>query len=246
MLLVSEMEFHRFKQNDRNTAGNVDILSDVKQPNERELVKTYTKMEHALQDPSLSDQVKVAKHVEAMNDFTVLRNRVTGNVEQQLPHTRGSGDNDAVMDDAVELMPLTLQKSARQLLERLSKRKDLISWNANGEVTMAGKRLAGSHIGDLVGGVLRTRKTAVPSRGSFLNVLAEANVPDEFIRNKTALVHYRRIKIGDASKRPPGLPQLQENDVHEEAKRLTHSALLKKRKRAPKVKRVGNIKWKNL
>ena len=80
MLLVPETEFRRLQQCDRKTSS--DILGDVKRPNERELVKTYANMERTLQDPSISDQNKVSKHVEYMNDFSVLRNRVTGDVRK--------------------------------------------------------------------------------------------------------------------------------------------------------------------
>jgi len=143
-------------------------------------------------------------------------------------------------------MPPTLQKPARQLLQRLIKRKDLISWNENGEVTIGGERLAGSHIGDLVSDVLRTRKATTPLRSSFLDVLAKANVPDEFVRNKTALAHFRKMKNGEVSRRPPGLPALQQQDIESEnATRLMHS-IGKKKKQVPKVKRLGNIKWKTL
>ena len=126
----------------------------MKRPDERELVKTYANMERTLRDPSISDQNKVAKHVEYMNDFSVLRNRITGEDRKKL--SRGNVTNeeeeeeDGTVKDVVELMPPTLQKPARQLLQRLFKRKDLISWNKNGEVTIGGERLAGSHIGDLV------------------------------------------------------------------------------------------------
>ena len=74
MLLVPEVEFQRLQQCDRKVS--TDILGQVKRPNERELVKTYTDMERTLQDPSTSDQTKVAKQEQYMNDFSVLRNRI--------------------------------------------------------------------------------------------------------------------------------------------------------------------------
>ena len=245
MLLVPEVEFQRLQQCDRKVS--TDILGQVKHPNERELVKTYTDMERTLQDPSTSDQTKVAKHVEYMNDFSVLRNRVTGNAPKELSRANEMNEEeDATVKDAVELMPPTLQKHARQLLLRLIKRKDLISWNDNGEVTIEGKQIAGSHIGDLVSDVLRTRKATTPLRSSFLDVLAKANVPDEFVRNKTALAQFRKMKNGEVSRRPPGLPALQQRDIDDENEIQLVQSIRKKKKRVPKVKRLGNIKWKNL
>ena len=247
MLLVPEVEFQRLQECDRKASA--DILRQVKRPNERELVRTYTDMERTLHDPSISDQTKVAKHVEYMNDFSVLRNRVTGGApkESSRANEMNKEEEDATVKDAVELMPPTLQKNARQLLQRLIKRKDLISWNDKGEVTIGGKQMMGSHIGDLVADVLRTRKSTTPYRSSFLDVLTKVNVPDEFVRNKTALAQFRKMKNGDVSRRPPGLPELQQRDLdNDEAKSLAQS-IRKKTKRVPKVKRLtNNIKWKNL
>ena len=219
----------------------------MKRPNEREHVKTYTDMELILQDPSTSDQTKVVKHVESMNDFSVMRNRDTGGAHNESSRANEMNEEeDATVKDAVELMSLTLQKHARQLLLRLIKRKDLIPWNDSGEVTIEGKQMPGSHIGDLVSDVLRTRKATTPLRSSFLDVLPKANVPDEFVRNKPALAQFRKMKNGEVSRRPLGLPALQQRDIVDENEiQLVHS-IRKKKKRVPKVKRLGNIKWKNL
>ena len=263
MLMVPEVEFRRLQEQcGRNALSprSMDILDEVKRPIERELVKTYSNMEHSLKDPSISGQEKVAKHVESMNDFTTLRDRITGSVgqqqqqqqrEQQLSSGQSNADDDATVNDAIEMMPLSLQKSARQLLQRLSRRKDLISWNENGEVKIDGKQLAGSNIGDLVGDVLRTRKTETPLRESFLTVLSEANVPDEFVRNKTALARYRQIKGGDVRKqqRPPGIPWMQDkedgNERKEKQMRSVHSVL--KRKKIGAIRKAKqNINWKSL
>ena len=64
---------------------------------------------------------------------------------------------------------------------------------------MEGKLLPGSNISDLVSDVMRTRKQVAALRSSFLDVLARANVPDEFVRNKTALAQFRKVKSGDVS-----------------------------------------------
>ena len=97
--------------------------------------------------------------------------------------------------------------------------------------------------------VLRTRQATTPLRSSFLDVLAKINVPDEFVRNKTALADFRKIKNGEVlrGRRPPGLPTLQGQDMEtNKTVRLLHSTQ-KKKERVPKVKRLGgNIKWKNL
>ena len=151
-------------------------------------------------------------------------------------------DSDAIVTEAIELLPSAQRERGRQLFQRLRKRKDLISWNDKGEVTIEGKLLPGSNIGDLVSDVMRTRKQVAPLRSSFLNVLSKANIPDEFVRNKTALTQFRKAKSGDVSPRPPGLPELKERDLEDIGREY---AVMKRR--APKVKRIGKtIKWKNL
>ena len=130
-----------------------------------------------------------------------------------------------------------MKKTAGQLLQRLAKHRDIIEWDDKGVVKIRGKTMSGSHIGDLIGDILRTRKTVNPLRGTFLNALAEANIPDEFVRNKDALNEYRNIKIGSRQMmRPPGLPE----------KLIRMVQAPDKKGRIPKVKRLGKqIKWKN-
>ena len=253
MILVPEMEFERLKECDKNDTRSSEILNEVKRPNEMELVKIYRNMENALNDDSIPAQEKQQKHVEAMNNFTLLRDRINNKVNEPLAQKKGvrndpedDGDDDdgrdQTLSEVVDLFPPTLKGTASQLLQRLSKRRDIIDWDDKGVVKIDGKRISGSHIADLIGDIIRTRKTVNPLRRTFLNALAKANIPDEFVRNKEALTQYRNIKVGTRQvNRPPGLPE-----------KLLEKTLLKRalgvRKRLTKVKRLTNtkIKWKEL
>ena len=208
MVLVPEMEFRRFQKCDEKVS--TDILDEVTRPNERALVKNYTRMERMMHDPVIPDQEKVARHVESMNDFLLLKDKLGESSQKRSEMIKPSDANkesDATVTEAIELLPLAQRERGRQLFQRLQRRKDLISWNDKGEVTIEGKLLPGSNIGDLVSDVMRTRKQVAPLRSNFLDVLARANVPDEFVRNKTALVQLRKVKSRDVSRRPPGLRQ---------------------------------------
>ena len=243
MLLVPEVEFRRLQKCDENVS--TDILDEVKRPNELALVKKYTHMERMMHDPVIPDQEKVARHVESMNDFLVLKKKLGESSQNEPEMTKPSNvnksENDAIVTEAIELLPLAQRERGRQLFQRLQRRKDLISWNDKGEVTMEGRLLPGSNISDLVSDVMRTRKQVAPLRSSFLDVLARANVPDEFVRNKTALAQFRKVKSGDVSQRPPGLPELQERDLDSIGRMYTQ------KRRGAKVKQLGKaIKWKNL
>ena len=74
MVLVPEMEFRRFQKCDEKVS--TDILDEVTRPNERALVKNYTRMERMMHDPVIPDQEKVARHVESMNDFLLLKDKL--------------------------------------------------------------------------------------------------------------------------------------------------------------------------
>ena len=243
MVMVPEVEFRQLQQ--CTEKASKDILDEVRRPNERALVKNYTHMERMMRDPTLSDQEKVARHVESMNKFLTLKSKLGGSLqnESEMENPRQMDkESDATVKEAIELLPLAQRDRGRQLFQRLQKRKDLISWNDKGEVTIEGKLIPGSNISDLVSDVMRTRKQIAPLRSNFLDVLAKANVPDEFVRNKTALTQFRKLKSGDVSHRPPGLPELQERDLENIGREYAS-----KKRRAPKVKRLGKtIKWKNL
>ena len=256
MILVPEMEFQRLKECNENDTRSSEILNEVKRPDETELVKIYRGMENALNDSSIPAQEKRQKHVQAMNNFTLLRDRINNRVTEPLvrekseitDREKGTGNDDdesgderhQTLSDVVDLFPPTLKRTAHQLLQRLSRRRDIIDWDEKGEVKIGGKRMSGSHIGDLVGDIIRTRKTVNPLRRTFLNALAEANIPDEFVRNKDALTEYRGIKGGSRRAiRPPGLPE----KLFEKS---SEKLLGVRKKRAPKVKRLDKIKWKTL
>ena len=160
----------------------------------QELVKTYRFMENVVRNPTKSEQQKAGEHEEAMNDFAVLRNRIAGTQHGVQNFSAPSApSSDAVTEGAVAMMPPTLQKQARQLMQHLRGNGDIILWSPNGEVSIKGERLVGSNITDLVGDVLR-------SCNQFLQVLATLNAPEELMQNKAALSRHCHIK-----KEPPPL-----------------------------------------
>ena len=73
---------------------------------------------------------------------------------------------------------------------------DLVSWTADGDVSIQGEPLKRVNFTDLLSGVVRSRpsKNIPPPYEKFLKALAEANIPESIIKNKTALNQYRAIK----------------------------------------------------
>lgn len=64
-----------------------------------------------------------------------------------------------------------------------------IGWNKNGELTTSGVTLPGTNIVDLIGDVMRARKTvaAPPGIDQFARGLSEINVPREVVGNRNRL-----------------------------------------------------------
>lgn len=230
MVLLPSSHFQRlqnFEQDQQQRTSKRDIIDAVKRPEEQELVKVYTRMENVLADGTKSEHEKAAEHAEALNELGVLRDRVFNRRDALLSTLKPSaatsssstgathaGQQDAVVEGTVEMMPKSLQRHARQLMRRLHENGNVVSWSPSGEVTIGGQRLAGSNIADLVGDVLRARKIGeVPGRERFLRALAEINAPEELVRNKGALARYRTIKAlsslqsqTQTFQHPPGIP----------------------------------------
>ncbi len=94
------------------------------------------------------------------------------------------------------------QPTAKFLLEELAKHPGVISFDpATYEVNIRGKRMRGSNITDLLGHVLRSRKSvrAPAHADSFLKLLADLNLPEELVRNKYQISRFRKYKQGDPS-----------------------------------------------
>ena len=91
MVMVPEMEFRRLQQCTEKVS--TDILDEVKRPNERALVKNCTHMERMMRNPVLSDQEKVARHVESMNKFLTLISKLgeSSQNESEIEKTTSSG-----------------------------------------------------------------------------------------------------------------------------------------------------------
>jgi hypothetical protein len=91
----------------------------------------------------------------------------------------------------LQLIPLQQRKKSRQLLELISKSKN-ISWNELGEILVNGALIHKSNIVDLVAvatknGKLRKSQISLPGLNQLIAFIREANIPNsllgsEFIR----------------------------------------------------------------
>ena len=96
-----------------------DILSSVKQPNEQQLVKVYRRMDNVLNDPTKSDYEKTMEHGEALDEFTVLRDRIAHRKNLTKPDHDVDIPKDSVIENTLTNMPNTTKEPARQLMNLL-------------------------------------------------------------------------------------------------------------------------------
>ena len=241
IVLVPHAKFMQMKECEtRNRSSSV--MESVQRPEQQLMIKKFNMAQQALEDPSKTKEEQVSMYNDSMNEFSILRDRI-----KQVPSVQKKSN--IVSEDVVSVMPVSLQSSARNLMDRLRRNEDAISWTPLGEVSIHGQKLPGVNITDLVSDVIRASKSEVPDRDRFLRILSELNTPEAFIKNKTALAHYRRIKNTSVLNRPPGIPQ---NQLE-----LNNMSLLssddegmpgkKKKKKTPsKYVDPKSINWENL
>ena len=194
---------------------NNDVLQSIQQPEQREMLRRYHLAQNVLEDARRSphDDAKMAEHREAMQDFSLLRDRrgVVKLPEQPVAKKRRLEDGDINDDDevkmseaektdseVVDVLPDSQKENAQKMLQLLRAHgEEIISWSPRGDVSIHGERLQGLNIADLVNDVLQSSRSStrsMPQQESFLTALADANVPEALIKNKAALELYREIK----------------------------------------------------
>ena len=83
------------------------------------------------------------------------------------------------------------------LLEKIKQNPDIMKWDDHGRLILDGKPRQGTHIVDLIGDSLRTRKNSNPTGWEmFTKGLAQMNTPEHFVRNKERRSALRSFKSG--------------------------------------------------
>ena len=106
-------------------------------------------------------------------------------------------------ETAVESVPQRFRKKAKQLMKHMERMKDL-SWTPAGEMVYRGRKIPRSNIVDLVGDMMRQRKSVPDPVGweVFASALKHSNVPTEFIGHKGRqrwMSKARTTPVGDRS-----------------------------------------------
>ena len=91
---------------------------------------------------------------------------------------------DAIAEEVISSVPVTLKTKAKRLLEKIRKSQGAIQFNEKGELLSAGKVMPGTHAVDLVNDVLRKRKGSNPKGWrEFSRQLAHLNPPQDLVGN---------------------------------------------------------------
>lgn len=173
---------------------NKPDLTPIRSPNQDQLEKTIGEMSNILHDDQLPDDTKSSRFNEKIKDFTIYADKIT------TPTAAATAIAKNPIQPTFSSLPKTFQQPAKILLTELERFPNRVNWS-NNELTVDGKRLVGSNLVDLVGDVLRNRKTASsqPYMDTFLQLLADLNVPETFIRNKNRLARFRSLKTVNES-----------------------------------------------
>ena len=154
-----------------------------------------------LQDDTLPESLKASRINEKVKNYSVFANKLLAPTKA-LQHTTatttaGQEEEEEASENFFNSLPSTFRSPAKVLMDKLRKHPETIKWNpTTHEVSVQGRTLRGSNIIDLIGHVLRSRKSAqAPVHGNaFLKVLADLNVPEELVKNKYQISRFRSYK----------------------------------------------------
>ncbi len=176
----------------------IDMLEQMKKvnltpllnPNKDQVVKEMNEMSSILSS-NLPESLKASRFNESVKNYSTFANKLSPTVQEKpQPPT-------AQPNDMFNSLPSTYRTPANVLMKELQKHPNVIQWDpATHEVTVEGRILRGSNIVDLIGDVMRTRKSAkLPAHGnSFLQTLAKLNLPESFVKNKYRISQFRSYK----------------------------------------------------
>ncbi len=165
-------------------------LTPLTNPNKDQVVKEMNEMSSILSS-SLPESLKASRFNESVKNYSTFADKLSPTVQQNPPTVQPN--------DMFDSLPSTFRTPANVLMKELQKHPNVIQWDpATHEVTVEGRTLRGSNIVDLIGDVMRTRKSKQPAHGnSFLQALAKLNLPESFVKNKYRISQFRSYKHAD-------------------------------------------------
>jgi hypothetical protein len=245
-------------------------LTPLTNPNKDQVIKNMSEVSSILHDKSLPESVKANQIDRQVKTLAVFADKILSkNTQPPIMRGREEVDGGALTTAAdsaatpmlLNALPTSFRPTAKVLMEELKQHPNLISWEpTTREVSIKGKRLRGSNIIDLLGHVLRSRKsTHTPTHGNaFLKVLADLNFPEQLVKNKYQIAKFRSYKqgAGGGGARARLLEGVEEEEDEEDGLPLRDRQVIRAKKqlagqkrkvleglRGPKIKKVN---WKSI
>ena len=192
MVLVSAEMLERLQQ-PQNTMPLTNPLKE-------QIVEKMSEIRNVANNPG-SDESKAHRYSELYSSYTPLANKfLESRMRGQVVGKPVAAPVIAPVVDVVTslaMLPKTLRESGEHLLNELKRHPNRVQWDSSNTVSIDGEVLRGSNIIDLIGNVLRTRKTKSPAHAdAFLRLLADINAPDEMVRNEAESQRFRALKSG--------------------------------------------------
>lgn len=155
-----------------------------------------SEMNHILNKTNLDDREKWSQYYQILQRYfhqnKIQRQPVQLDIEETaiIPST-------IPVNEIIEAYPASIQKNAERLLNWIKRSNTNITWDDQGTVRINGITLNGSNITDIIGDLVRYRKTAISPTGidTFMEALRVMNIPDELIGNRTRARQMRRGRI---------------------------------------------------
>lgn len=150
--------------------------------NQSQLSSLDTDMKRILYS-NLSDSEKVTLYNQILTRYRDVYAKSKEPLTIQIKDNYKQVQTLPMREEILHFIPKSLKNKASDLLQRLSNRND-INWNDKGELIVDNETIHGSHIVDLVGDLIRSRKQD-PPRGwrAFADALSRLNLPAELIGN---------------------------------------------------------------
>ena len=273
LVLVPEPRFRALVESETKSTS-ASVIEAVINPEREEMVKKFRMGQAILNDETKADDLKMANYDNTMQSFATQRDKVKMKLAPKLAPAAAAAapnENDTIAkirQKTIEPLPLNLQATAKKLLERVRAHGDkrVISLSSSGDVSVKGRKLApgSGDISELVSDILRApsaRRVDNPNRRTFLEALVKMNVPEAWIKNKTARAEFEYLKRDKNQWRTPpkGIPdrilaredvvstdQRSESDSPLSGKSATGARRKKRNSRPPlSSPSKSNIKWVN-
>ena len=170
--------------------SRTDIPPDEKSKMYNQLLKRYLIFrEKQNKKREAPVQVKLMKETpdfeySIKNETTDVANKEKMKDKKQDQEENEEEKYDPILMDIFENTSSSKKPKMERLLKYLKSEKSIIKWNDNGEVSIEGKKIPGSHLADLVSDLFQPRKGFDPIGWKFFDqALSKMNVPKTLFSN---------------------------------------------------------------